>query len=420
MIETGANVADLAADPRWQLVQRLCESRHFARSPKLRQFLLYVVERSLTGRTSEVTEVEIGRIVFGRGDDFVPTEDSVVRGAARQLRLKLKEYFETDGRAERWHLEIPKGGYIPVFVESAEPLVAPMPPAADPPSRSKRWLLLCSLAANIVLLTIAGWLWVRNPASPLLEDNAVSELLRTTSGPLTLVATDFSLAGMRTLTPRAFDAFTLDDYARWDYSTFQPGGAGTEPASRIFDLFRTHRLTRSGDLVLASRIARFDSQNARIRVRHARDVTAREFRSGSHILLGNPYSTPWTALFEPRMTIRWVMGGYRDVAGADGGTKDYFTPTTAYHEAGPGYARISLVPNLSEDGKVLVISGVNMVTMEAAGEFALDPNHWAEIRRALKLARGEATPYFEALLKTEAVDNTPQSAHLVIVRRIAK
>src|SRR5260370_7428079 len=42
-------------------------------------------------------------------------EDSSVRVPARQLRLKLHEYFNEEGRNEPLILDIPKGSYAPVF-----------------------------------------------------------------------------------------------------------------------------------------------------------------------------------------------------------------------------------------------------------------------------------------------------------------
>ncbi|MBS1859569.1 MAG: hypothetical protein JST11_29625 [Acidobacteria bacterium] len=413
MSTTGVNGPDLALDPRWQLVQRVCESRYFARSPKLREFLLFIAQRSLAGRSAEVTEVEIGHAVFGRGDDFVPTEDSIVRGSARQLRLKIKEYFDAEGATETWRIEIPKGGYIPVFTRNGEVPVAP------PASQPRSWLAL-SLAANALLAALCLLLWLRDP-SPVAGDptvNVVSEMLKAAPGPIGLVATDFSLAGLRTLTPRPFDAFTVDDYARWDYSAFQPPPSSGEAALRAFDLFRTHRLTRSSDLTLTAMIVRLDSTGRRIVARHARDVTAREFRSGSHILLGNPYSTPWTALFEPSLKLKWLPGGYHDTSPARGAPVDYRGATPAYQETGSSYARVALVPNLADANQVLIIGGVNMVTMEAAGEFVLEPAHWAEIRQALGLSPGRPVPYFEALVETKAVENTPQSARLIFARQL--
>src|SRR5687767_209823 len=103
--------AALQADKRWDLANRVASSTAFRKSPRLRQFLLFVAERSLTGHAADITEYEIGWKVFERGPNYNPIEDSIVRSAARQLRSKVKEYFETEGIDEICILDIPKGGY---------------------------------------------------------------------------------------------------------------------------------------------------------------------------------------------------------------------------------------------------------------------------------------------------------------------
>jgi len=85
-----------------------------------------------------------------------------------------------------------------------------------------------------------------------------------------------------------------------------------------------------------------------------------------------------------------------------------------------GYGRLAVLPNLSGHGQVLLLSGVNMVTMEAAGEAATDPAIWAELQSRLGISSSRPLPAFEALLKTEAVDNTPQHAQIVKARLIRK
>jgi hypothetical protein len=427
LLQTSANAPVLGSDERWQLVQRLCESRHFARSAKLREFLLFVVERSLTGRNAEVTEAEIGRHVFGRGDDFIPTEDSIVRGSARQVRIKIKDYFDAEGATEPWRIEIPKGGYLPVFTRTPEPValpprdivLTPAPPPVVTQTRPTPWLV-ASIAANVLLLGACLWLWTqRTTVPPIHGTNAITEMLKHTPGSISLVASDFSLAAMRSLARQEPGKLSVDDYARWDYSTLEPSATPGSDTARIFDLVRTHRLTRSSDLSLTARIVRLDPGGNRIFPRQSREATARDFRSGSHILLGNPYSTPWTELFESRLGLRWVQGkGYRDQTPASGAPREYFGTNNSYNETGPGFARIALLPNLADENQVLILGGVNMVTMEAAGDFALDPNHWLEIRRMLNGPNGQPIPYFEALLETKAVDNTPQSARLVLARRL--
>ena len=84
------SVLDLNGDPRWQLAQRIVASRSFAKSALLSRFLLYVCEREITGRTSEITEHQIGVRVFSRRPGYSAGEDNIVRNYARQLRHRLQ------------------------------------------------------------------------------------------------------------------------------------------------------------------------------------------------------------------------------------------------------------------------------------------------------------------------------------------
>src|SRR5690349_8548039 len=102
-------------DERWKLVLRIAGSAHFRRAPRLREFLLYVCDKGIAGETDQLNEQHIGQAVFGRGKDYSPAEDNVVRAHARQLRVKLTEYFDQSGKQEPLVLEIPKGTYVPSF-----------------------------------------------------------------------------------------------------------------------------------------------------------------------------------------------------------------------------------------------------------------------------------------------------------------
>src|SRR6202011_2137551 len=112
-----ARLDDPEGDPRWQLTQRVVAGRHFAKSPLLSKFLLYVVAETLGGRASEITEHQIGVQVFGRPQDYRTVEDNIVRNYARQLRKRLAEHFAHDGDGSSLRIEIPLGGYVPVFAD---------------------------------------------------------------------------------------------------------------------------------------------------------------------------------------------------------------------------------------------------------------------------------------------------------------
>src|ERR1700722_9872762 len=121
-------MVDLQTDERWQLVQRIVCSPHFQKSTRLRELLQYIVEQTLHGNSHELTEQHIGNALFHKPSDYSPLEDSSVRVHVRQLRLKLHEYFNEDGRNESLILEIPKGAYAPAFRTITKP---PTPPPVE-------------------------------------------------------------------------------------------------------------------------------------------------------------------------------------------------------------------------------------------------------------------------------------------------
>ena len=49
--------------------------------------------------------------VFGKGADFDPSQDSMVRVYAHNLRQKLEHFYATDGRAEPRQLTLARGEY---------------------------------------------------------------------------------------------------------------------------------------------------------------------------------------------------------------------------------------------------------------------------------------------------------------------
>src|SRR6266436_6401133 len=125
---------DLLTDQRWQLVQRIVSSPPFQKSTRLRDLLQFITEQTIHGNAHELTEQHIGNALFHKPSDYSPLEDSSVRVHARQLRLKLHEYFDEEGRNESIVLEIPKGSYAPVFraAQKAETLPAGIEPKTIP------------------------------------------------------------------------------------------------------------------------------------------------------------------------------------------------------------------------------------------------------------------------------------------------
>ena len=102
-------------EERRELVERIAASEQFRRSARLRDFLLYVGRQSLIDGCPEIHEQEIGTNVFGRSPSYIRSQDNIVRVNATELRKRIDLYFSTEGAHERLILEIPRGGYKPVF-----------------------------------------------------------------------------------------------------------------------------------------------------------------------------------------------------------------------------------------------------------------------------------------------------------------
>lgn len=125
-------------------------SRQFVVAPRLSRFLSFIVESKLAGKAAEVKESLIAVEVYGRPTNYDPQIDSTVRVEAWRLRAKLREYYESMGKNSRVTIELPKGGYVPVFRER------PASPAAPVPPRTWRPYVVAAIGAFVLAVVGAG------------------------------------------------------------------------------------------------------------------------------------------------------------------------------------------------------------------------------------------------------------------------
>jgi tetratricopeptide (TPR) repeat protein len=96
-------------------LQRLLSSPAFEASDRNRRFLRHVVEETIAGRANRIKAYTIATGVFGRGVDFDPQQDSIVRIEAARLRRALDHCYLKEGETGRVRISIPKGSYVPEF-----------------------------------------------------------------------------------------------------------------------------------------------------------------------------------------------------------------------------------------------------------------------------------------------------------------
>src|SRR5579871_2415248 len=96
-------------------LERVLASAGFVRNERLCRSLRFVVERHLEGRSQEIKESTIAVEVFGRIPDYDPKRDPIVRTEASRLRARLSQYYMEEGKSDPLIIELPRGGYVPVF-----------------------------------------------------------------------------------------------------------------------------------------------------------------------------------------------------------------------------------------------------------------------------------------------------------------
>jgi serine/threonine-protein kinase len=120
---TATSLAHIDADKIRKQLDRILASKAFRQVDRLQRFLSFIVSETLGGHGDNLKEFLIGIEVFGKESSFDPRMDPIVRVQARRLRTRLTRYYREEGRGDDILIELPKGGYAPLFqqVEGGEP-----------------------------------------------------------------------------------------------------------------------------------------------------------------------------------------------------------------------------------------------------------------------------------------------------------
>jgi hypothetical protein len=406
-------------DPRWELVRRVLSSPSFARSARLQAFLRYVCALALDGREEEIVEQQIGVEVFAKSPNYNPGDDNTVRVQARLLRQKLAEYFAQEGSAEPIVIDVPKGGYVPLFLPRSEKngFASPQP---EPGEHRAIWamaVLVCLLGG------LSIWLWTQNLAlqqaapAPVAHAPILTGLVVQPSQQNYLVVADSGLVMAQVLTD---SNITLDQYSGPWYRTTM-ARAGSVGATAL-GLLLTPRYTSMADLTAYGKLLQAHPQAwGKLQVRHARAMQTRDFKEGNFVLLGSPRSNPWGDLFSPQLSFTFGvkmpsgLSFIRNKSPRAGEQAEYVSDPTP-NSAGVAYAHIAFLRNLAHTGRVLMLSGTTSPGTEAAVEFATDP---AAYRQVSKLLGGVALHHvrqFEILLRVVTVEDTANEWSVIASR----
>lgn len=404
-------ISSASTDDRWALLQRVAASLPFQKSNRLRELLLYVGERSLGSPELPIREHEIGVEVFGRPDTYDTSQDTLVRVHASQLRKKLQQHFTEDGLGEPLIIEMPKGSYSLVFRRreaelEIEPVVVP--------SRARRNPWWAVLIAVSVLSTLASGLLLmenfslrRRAEFGMGSQPAINSFWRQVFGNGRhnyIVAADANLVVFEDAIKQHV---SLQDYQAKAFDRIA-GERIADPEKRALILNLLRPYTGMADTTIARSISLVSAANGLpTELVFARDLTVNQVSEHNTILLGSRRANPWVTMFEEKLNFQTVFEETpKQTWFENRAPKPGEQPIYRGRWGRFSYCRVAFLPNPKGNGNVLLISGTDVQSTGAGGEFVTREEWVRQLRPLLGVAEGQPLPYFEVLLQGELVSQT--------------
>jgi hypothetical protein len=171
--ENHATLTDAEKALVLEQLERLLASPYFSHSKRFPNFLRFVVQHALAGQGDLLKERTLGIEIFGRSPDYDTATDPIVRVTAAEIRKRIAQYYQEQGREEELRISLPSGSYVPHFqwpqareaeVEAVgvEPAAVPEPAAhgedASNSAASRRWVRAAAIVLAIAaVVAILAW-----------------------------------------------------------------------------------------------------------------------------------------------------------------------------------------------------------------------------------------------------------------------
>jgi len=409
------------SDQYWSQIERLLKSHTLHGSESLSKLLRYLADHALRHPGMPLKEYQIATEVYARAPSFDPQYDSVIRVQAGRLRVKLAEYYASEGLGDRIVVELPKGTYVLAFHhrgENGEKLqavrthrVVPTTPSA-PESHFSTWSLPVIVLSALLLLSL-GTIGV------LLSRNASTS--GTTTG-LPVVG-----ASLRTLW-KPFLSSNDQPWVIFSNGAFvgrpETGMRYMQPDKDSHAVILDH-YTGVGEVLAVHELDRlFDALQQNIRVKRGSLFTLDEAENNNLIFVGSPAENltlrdiPNTREFVFQRLTSGPRKGDLIISNvhptSDEAKAFYATPGD--ETLAEDYAVIALVRGLNPSKWIMILAGTTTIGTQAAVEFVCRQSSVQELLLRLSMSNAGAPDPFEAVLRVKVTRGVPVETQLVALR----
>jgi len=353
------------------------QSAPFRTTRQCQSLLTYVVEHTLAGKSELLRERVIGTEVFGRGPDYEPSEDPVVRVRAAEVRKRLAQYYQ-DRADSLVRIDIPSGSYKAVFQWRAGQPTTPGSP--NPGLQKSRWPWV--LVAVVVIAASA--MVVRGLRSTPSSAPSAMELFWAPA-----FASPKPILVYNATTP-VFRSPDLSD---------SPRGLVTVPNQymTIGDAYASVALT-----------SLFTRKGKLWQLRYGTDLTFGDLRYQPSILIG-AFGNAWT--LQTTNYLRFVFEKHPTIRDRSDNRLYTLPNMTPDGRTPEDYAIVSRVFD-SKTGELLIAAaGITQYGSRAAGEFLTSPHLMAGL--TANAPSDWPKKNLQVLLRTQIVDETPGPPSIV-------
>jgi hypothetical protein len=412
-----------AAGPEqfFQQIDLIIKSHSLRGSESLCKLLQYLAKQSLDHPDAPLKEYQIATEVYARPSDFDPQSDSTIRVQAGRLRLKLAEYYATEGATDPILVKIPKGSYHLTF--EARPTEPPQTQTVSllQPRRSDAvatvpafWriaviLLLAGLTTSLIVL--GSLLWNRKLPEPAMA--APSSLYP--PSPLATFWRPFISGGEEPWVIYSNAAFVgRPETGMRYYNAHQDSKAAVyDHYTGVGEVLAIHALDEA-----------FGTLGRRILVKRGSLFTLDDVKNNNLIFVGSPSENlslldiPGTQEFVFQRVESGPRQGDLSIVSRHpkpGEARTYLA-SASNAPLTEDYSVVGLVPGMGSDRYVMILAGTTTFGTQGAVEFVCRRESVEKLLAAIPNSdQGPIRP-FEALVRVKIARGVPVGSELVAVR----
>jgi len=429
-------------------LERVLQSQALAGSESLRGLLQYVVLKALGDQATHLKEYTIATEVFGRSGDFDARTDSVVRVQAKRLRAKLQEYYETEGKADKVLIEIPKGHYSVTFSLARNTHAHDQAPdnkteisqaaIVSVPRIDKEKILRTALILTIIVLAISVVvLTLSNRDLRKQTEESISTKGEVDAGavwkPFLSLGTPTLLVLSNPAVYRFSNAADPDVLMKRSVELTPEQAGWLAEALKDRFVMRQNRIPRLilapadytgvGEAIGLQRVADlFRSAGKTITLKQSRTVSAEDMKTYNVISLGSVWANDWSGKLPIKEDFTYSVNATIVNASPEPGEEREYSPRFNERTGDliEDYGLITVKPGVTDETTLMILAGIKSEGTQAAAEYVTKKEYLNILNQRLQQVRGPSGPpkYYQVLLKVDVDNGIPITASILAIHRL--